>query len=324
MIITRAPFRLSLFGGSSDYSSFYSRYGSLLVGFTIDKYVYLSFKKNENFFDYKTRATYSVIESVKCNKEIQNPGIRGALEYFKMDGPLCISVQSDLPKQTGIGSSSSLSVALTKAIDIYKNGAETYTKKQLAQHAINIERVHLNEPGGIQDQIWAAYGGINSIEIEKTGNFKVRPLHISEEFLSELRDRLILCHTGSGRNSFNLAAAHDSDNSIAIKEQIKRIAELGLRAFEIENVDEIGRLLHKSWMLKKSIATDISNANIDAVYDRALDNGAIGGKLLGAGANGFMLFLLKEQTDRVAFCNKVGLSSIDFDYSYRGAEALLK
>lgn len=324
MIITRAPFRVSMFGGSSDYTSFFSRYGALLVGFTIDKYVYVSLKKNENFFDYKTRATYSIIESVQDNSDIQNPGIRGAVEYFGLDGPLCINIQSDLPKQTGIGSSSSLSVALSQAIDVYVHGNTTHSKKELAQHAISIEREFLGEPGGLQDQIFAAYGGVCSIEIEKDGNFKVRPLHVSEEFLAELLGRMVLCHTGCGRKSFDLAAAHDSDSSVAIKEQIKRIAELGLKAFEMESVDEIGRLLHKSWMLKKSIATGISNENIDAVYDKALDSGAIGGKLLGAGSNGFMLFILRDGIEKGQFCKSIGLSSIEFNYSNKGAEVLLR
>jgi len=234
VIITRAPYRVSLAGGSSDYKSFYSRHGSLLVGFTINRYVYVALKKNEDIFGPKHRIAYSNIELVDSIDAIQNPGVRGPLQYFNVQDGVSIHIVSDLPKQAGIGSSSALCVALCKAIDIYQNGRETLSKKELAKIAIHIERDMLEEKGGLQDQIWSSYGGPNSIEIEKDGNFKVRPLHVSEEFLEQLRDRIIFAHIGNGRPSFSLAAAHDNDSSISIKQQIKRLSELTLQAFESE------------------------------------------------------------------------------------------
>ena len=324
MIITRAPYRVSLAGGSSDYHSFYSRHGSLLVGFTINRYVYVALKRNEDRFGPKTRVAYSNIELVDNNSLVENPGVRGPLEYFGVDDGLSIHIVSDLPKQAGVGSSSALCVALCKAIDIYKNGGETLSKKNLAKAAIYIERTLLNEPGGLQDAIWSAYGNANSIEIEKDGDFKVRPLSVSEDFLNELRDRVVLAHIGNGRNSFELAAAHNNDSSIAIKQQIKRIAELTLQAFNAEDISEIGRLLHRGWLLKRSITTGITNDYIDTLYYAALDNGAIGGKLLGAGGNGFMLFVVPSAEHKQGFIDKLKLDPLIFDYSYRGAEVLLK
>lgn len=323
MIITRTPYRLSLFGGSSDYPSFYSRYGSLLVGFTIDKYCYITLRQNHNIFDYKTRVTYSIIESVKNNFEIQNPGVKGTLEFKQVEDGLSIAVQGDLPARTGIGSSSSLVVGLIHALDVYQNGRETLSNKQIAQEAIKVERQILNEPGGVQDQIWAAYGGVNSIQILYDGSFYVRPLPVSIEFLQEFRSRSVLCHTGFSRNSFGIAASHDNKESIGIKRQILNLAEHGLIAFENEDIEEIGTLLHRSWQLKRSISTEITNDHINGIYDKALDNGAIGGKLLGAGGNGFMFFVLKDD-DKKGFCDKLGLTAIDYDYSYRGSELLLK
>ncbi len=324
MIITRAPYRVSIAGGSSDYESFFSKHGSLLVGFTINRYVYVALKRNEEIFDYKTRVAYSNIEMVGANNEIQNPGVRGPLEYFGIEDGVSIHIVSDLPKQAGIGSSSSLCVALCKAIDVYKHGKETLSKKELAKIAIYIERKLLAENGGWQDEIWAAYGGPNSIEIEKTGNFKVRPLHVSDEFLSQLRDKMVLAHIGNGRSSYELASAHDSESSVAIKQQLMRLADLTLQAFESESILDIGKTLHRGWMLKKSIATGITNENIDAVYQNAVDSGAIGGKLLGTGGNGFMLFVLDEHTSKSDFIQKLDLENIEFDYSYGGAEVLLK
>jgi len=324
MIIARAPYRVSLAGGSSDYKSFYSRYGSLLVGFTINRYVYVALKHNEEIFDYKTRVAYSNIEMVGDNTHIQNPGVRGPLEYFEIEDGVSIHIVSDLPKQAGIGSSSALCVALCRALEAYKYSEKMYDKSDIAKIAIKIEREILQESGGIQDQIWAAYGGVNSIEIEKDGNFKVRPLHVSDEFLKLLRHRMVLAHIGNGRSSFELASAHDVESSVAIKQQIRRLADLTLQAFESESILDIGKTLHKGWMLKKSIATGISNENIDTVYQNALDNGAIGGKLLGAGGNGFMLFVLGDDTNRYDFIDKLQLENIEFDYSYGGAEVLLK
>lgn len=324
MIITRTPHRISLFGGSCDYSTYYERHGALLVGFTIDKYIYVSLRKNLEIFDYKSRATYSIIEDVKENSKIQNPGIRGTLNHFNIHEGVSIGIQGDMPARTGLGSSSSLVVGLSRAICEMKSEHGVVSKEWLAKHAIEIERVLLAEPGGIQDQIWAAYGGINSISIDVTGKFIVRPLPVSEEFLAKFKDRIVLCHTGFSRNSFEIAASHDNKEASSIKKQIHNTAEYGLVAFENENIDDIGQLLHRSWLLKKSVSTGISAPYIDSLYQKAIENGAIGGKLLGAGGSGFLFFVLKSGVDKADFCGRIGLTGIDFDYSRTGSETLLR
>ena len=321
MIITRTPYRISLFGGGTDYPSFYKRYGSLLVGFTIDQYVYVYVRKSLDLFDYKSRVAYSVIELVNSNAEIQNPGVKGTLEHFAIHDSLNIGIQGDLPARTGIGSSSSLVVGLSKALVDYL-GEEQKTKS-LARAAIKIERELLGEPGGIQDQIWAAYGGVNSITIDTGGDFQVRPIPVSVEFLSSLRDRMVLCHTGFSRNSFEVAASHDNDKTYGIKEKMLDVAFSGHNAFVRENIDDIGYELDRAWKYKRSISVGITNENIDFVYDRGIDSGAIGGKLLGAGGSGFMLFVLKDGLDKEEFSAKMGLTAVDFDYSYGGSELLL-
>jgi D-glycero-alpha-D-manno-heptose-7-phosphate kinase len=321
MIITRTPYRISLFGGSSDYPSYYQRYGSLLLGFAIDKYVYISLRKNYHLFNYNTRVTYSIIESVNENSSIQNPGVKGTLEYEKVEDPLTINIQGDLPARTGIGSSSSMVVGLLNCIDVYRHLPPN--KRSLAQRAIAIEREVLKEPGGIQDQIWAAYGGVNTIEINQGGEFTVRPLPVSVEFLEKLRQRMVLCHTGFARNSFGIAASHDNTSNVGIKGQMKEVAKQAVVAFKIEDIDEIGRLLHKSWRLKRSVSGQISSEYIDTIYDRGIESGALGGKLLGSGGNGFMLFLLDKHTSREQFCTDIKLEHIDFNYSYGGSEVLL-
>jgi len=327
MIIVRAPYRISLWGGSTDYESFYSKHGALIVGFTIDKYIYICLHKNYNYFDYKSRILYSSVEFVNSHAEIQNPGVRGVLEYFKCTDGLQIAIQGDLPAQSGTGSSSAMAVALAKGLDFYFDRKLDYSKKQLAKVAIFVEREMLKESGGIQDQIWAAYGGVNSIEIFKDGDFVVRPIPVSEEFLQILKDRLVFCYAVEhNRQSFTIAQSHDSktEETIAVKQQMKNIAEHGLYAFQDENIDAIGRLLHQSWLLKRSISDRVSTEKIDQLYSLALKNGAIGGKLLGAGGSGFMLFLLNEGVNRDAFIKDSGLEAVDFNFSYGGAEVLLK
>ena len=176
MIISKTPFRVSLFGGSTDYESFYSKYGSLLIGFGINKYCYTSVRETPSIFDYLTRISYSKVEIVNDNENIQHNGVRGVLKYLNKHKGYEISHMSDLPSQTGTGSSSSFIVGLLNCF------TRDWSPKMLAQAAIHVERTLLQEAGGIQDQIWAAYGGMNSVYIGKDGEFCVRPLPVSEEF----------------------------------------------------------------------------------------------------------------------------------------------
>jgi D-glycero-alpha-D-manno-heptose-7-phosphate kinase len=322
LIITRTPYRISLFGGGTDTKNYFNRWGSLVVGFTIDKYVYVSLRRNHDIFDYKTRVTYSIIESVKDNDKIQNPGVQGTLKHLGITDGLTVSIQGDIPARTGMGSSSSMVVGLVKALDVYKNGRCTLDKNTLAEQAIVIERDVLSEPGGVQDQIWASYGGVNSIVLHKNQT-RVRPLPVTGEFLTEFKRHLVLCHTGFSRNSFIIAASYDAPAALEAKHKMLDLARDGLRAFECEYIDDIGQILHRSWLLKRSISTEISNDFINGIYEKGLQSGAVGGKLLGAGGNGFFLFVLHEPDKQQEFCDKLGLTGIDFDYSYGGSEVIL-
>lgn len=322
MIITRTPHRCSLYGGGTDYESFYRHAGAFLVGFTIDQYVYMYVRRCLDIFNYKSRISYSKIEDVQQNCEVEHPGVRGVLEHFGVKEGLSIGMCSDLPARTGLGSSSSMVVGLSRAMEEYLD--LVHSKKRLAQTAIEIERVLLQEPGGIQDQIWAAYGGVNSIEIMPNGDFAVKPLPVSKEFLEEFRSRIVLCHTGFSRDSFDIAASHDNQSSYDVKKRILDIAHDGYDAFCIQDIEKIGAKLHQSWKHKREVSKKISTESIDVLYTKALYSGAIGGKLLGAGGSGFLFFVLREGIDKKEFCATMGLTGIEFNYSFEGSEILLK
>lgn len=320
MKIARAPYRVSLFGGSTDYPSYYSLYGSLLIGFTIDSYCYVCSRFIPPILIDKYIISYSKVERTQTVDDIQHDGCRGVLQYFNNIKGLELNLTGDLPARTGIGSSSSFIVACVYSLNTLLK-RET-TKKQLALDAIHIERNILKEPGGIQDQIWAAYGGMNSIEIKQNGDFFVKPLPVSEEFKQQLKKHLLLFYTGGQRQSFNLAKSHDIVNDY--KSEIQAVAHSALEAFVQEDIIKIGRLLRQSWYLKKNITKDITSDNIDKTYNCALEHGAIGGKLLGSGTSGFMVFVvmdkMKEFIENMKKCN---LQHIDYDFDNVGAKAIL-
>lgn len=319
MIISKTPYRISLFGGSTDYESFYSEHGSLLVGFTINKYIYITLRNNPNIFNFQSKISYSKLELVKNNRDIQHHGIRGVLEYYNLlDTRLEIICLSDLPAQTGVGSSSSLIVGLINAL---KN-KEKYTSKQLANYAIDIERKYLKEPGGIQDQIWAAYGGINSITINNDGDFFVKPLPISEEFIKYFLDHTFLIYTGDTRESYNIANSHNTNSYDVNKHELLAIAKEGYQAFCNENTIEIGRLLKQSWNSKKQISNLICNKNINNLMNNLYYYGMIGGKLIGSGGSGFIFGIAKNPYARTVIKEVFFKNFIDFNISRKGSEII--
>lgn len=318
MIISKTPFRVSLFGGSTDYSQFYSRHQSLLVGFTLDKYCYITFRKTPSIFNYKTKASYSRIEEVNSNKDIEHPGIRGALSYYKIQDGVEITHVSDLPSQTGIGSSSSFAVGLCHCIEKYLDPEYQPSPASLANSAIEIERHVLKEAGGIQDQIFAAYGGFSSIHIDRDGTFQVKPLPVSEEFINEFLSRSVLVYTGNSRGSFELAKSHNK--KVDDKLGIKTLAEYGYKAFSDGNIDEIGNLLGQSWREKKKLNDAISSSEINTIYDNMMSHGMIGGKLLGAGGSGFIFGICEDHSSANRIRKK--FNSVEFSYSKRGSEII--
>jgi D-glycero-alpha-D-manno-heptose-7-phosphate kinase len=318
MIISKTPFRVSLFGGSTDYESYYSKYGSLLVGFTIDKYCYTMVRKTPKILGYKTRVSYSKVEVLNDNSRIEHNGVRGVLEYLKIKYGVEIAHISDIPSQTGTGSSSSFIVGLLNAFYTIQN--KKPTKKELAEEAIHIERKLLNESGGIQDQIWAAYGGFNSIDISKTGGFEVKPLPVSSEFIEKFFSRCVLIYMGKTRKSYKIAKSHDCNSKY--KENIQKIAHKGYKSFLDQDIDGVAALLNQSWEEKKRVSELVSSDEIDLRYKELKENGVIGGKLLGSGGSGFMFGVLGDGITKGDFKKKYRSNFLDFTVSLNGSEII--
>ena len=320
MIISKTPFRVSLFGGSTDYESYYSQHGSFLIGFTINRYCYLCLRKTPKIFNYKTKVGYSAIEIVNNNKDIKHDGVRGVLKFLKIKYGVEISYLADLPSKAGIGSSSSFIVGLLNALHTLNN--RTRTKKELAEEAIYVERKLLNESGGIQDQIWAAYGGLNSIYIDHDGSFEVKPLCVSELFIEDFLERSVMIYTGHDRNSFKIAQSYNQKASQKYKHDIAKIAREARHKFEEKDIDGIGTLLDKSWQCKKSISNLISTTELDEMYKSLKKDGVIGAKLLGAGGAGFMFGILKDNVDKSSFKKKYRNNYVDFQLDQKGSTVI--
>lgn len=320
MIISKTPFRVSLFGGSTDYESFYSKHGSLIIGFCMNQYCYITLRKTPTIFPYHTRISYSKIEEVKNNTDIYHNGVRGVLDFLNIGYGLEINHLCDIPSQTGIGSSSSFVVGLLNAISSLED--KIISKKELADYAIYIERKLLKEVGGIQDQIWAAYGGFNSIRINTNGSFEVLPLQIKEKFLDQLFARSILIYTGSSRNSFEIAKSHDNISNIENKLKIKKLAEEALPIIEKGYIGSLGELLDESWKEKQKISPIISNSNISEMYDFLKKQGMIGGKLLGAGGSGFIYCIMDNEQNKKDIIEKYPQLSININISPEGSHII--
>ncbi len=293
MIISQTPYRISLFGGSTDYESYYSNHGSLLIGFTMDKFCYLCVRQTPSIYDCHSRINYSLTEKVSSNKDIAHNGVRGVLDFLDVDYGLEINHMADLPSQTGIGSSSSFIVGLLNSMS--KITKQNVSKKQLARNAIFIERTLLAEPGGIQDQIWAAYGGFNSIDINIDGDFEVKPLPISQDFINSFFHRSCLVYTGNSRNSFKLAEENNKKDAEQYKVKIHDISKEAYKAFCTKDITLIAELLKESWEQKRKISTSISNDNVNNIYEELLNNNMIGGKLLGSGGSGFIFAIFDNK-----------------------------
>lgn len=295
MIITRTPFRMSFFGGGTDFESYFKEHGGAVLSTTFDKYCYVSVRHLPRFFDYWNEIIYSKIERVKATEEIAHPAVRNAMLMKDMH-ELRLSYDADLPARSGLGTSSSFAVGMLNAFSALKG--KKLSKRQLADEAIYLERVLCNESGGIQDQIAAAFGGLNLISFGPDG-YEVTPVRISEERRSMLNDRLMLFFTGFSRFSSDI----QQGTVKALKDRIAELKEMtGLtyeaqRLLESETADlgEFGRMLDHTWKLKRGISSGISTGSIDAMYNAGISAGAAGGKLLGAGGGGFLLFYVEPE-----------------------------
>lgn len=294
MIITRTPFRMSFFGGGTDMEEFYREHGGAVLSTTFDKYCYVNLRHLPKFFDYRTHLTYSKTEQVNAYEEIQHPLIRHTMEYLDIHD-IRLMYDADLPARTGLGTSSSFAVGLLNAF--YALKGKRVDKKRLADEAIYVERVLCNEAGGIQDQIAASFGGFNRIDMGAEG-YAVNPVIISNQRKKALNDNLMLFFTGFTRFSSEIQKKAGK----SFREKTAELKEMKSLVYQAEDIlaskadlAEFGRLLHYTWTLKRGLSGGVSTGDIDDIYALALKAGATGGKLLGAGGGGFLLFYVEPE-----------------------------
>lgn len=294
MIIVKTPLRISFFGGGSDFKDYYEKYGGQVLSTAIDKFSYVIVRDLPPYFSYKNQLNYSVIERFNSPDEVKHPLVREAMKHYGIDGVQLV-YYADLPARSGIGSSSSFSVGLVNAFHTMKN--DIITKQQLAEEAIYLERVLCREAGGVQDQIAAAYGGFNHITFDKNG-FSVNPVDLTEKRLFELNENLMLFFTGTQRISHKVSEIQQQNIGVNVS-TIKEMCSLADEAIKVLKSDgslsDFGRLLDESWKMKKTLADRVSNLSIDEIYEKAVDAGALGGKLSGAGEGGFMFFYVEKE-----------------------------
>lgn len=295
MIITRTPFRMSFFGGGTDMESFFRRYGGAVISTTFDKYCYVNVRHLPRFFDYSTELSYAKTERVTSVDAIEHPAIRNAMKMLDMH-EIRLTYEADLPARSGLGTSSSFAVGMLNAF--YALKGKYADKKKLADEAIYLERVLCAEAGGWQDQIAAAWGGLNRISFHPDGTYEVNPVIIHPERKKRLEENLMMFFTGFTRFSSEMQKA----NAAGYAERTAELREMLALVDEAEKVltdgqgdlDEFGRLLDHTWRLKRRTGGAITTGSIDALYEKGLKAGALGGKLLGAGGGGFLVFYVDE------------------------------
>jgi len=294
MIITRTPFRISFFGGGTDYPVFYREHGGAVLSTTINKYCYITCRYLPPFFDHKFRVRYTKREETQTIDEIVHPSARECLRYVKIDKGVEIIHTGDIPAMSGIGSSSSFTVGFLNALYSFKGIMAT--KRKLAYDAIHVEQDLIGENVGSQDQVAAAFGGFNRIEFGGSDGIFVQPITIGQGRVKELENSLLFYFTRFSRFASDIAAEQIKDTPNK-RNELQSMREMVDEAVNILNsshgsIRDFGKLLHESWMLKKSLTNMISNGDLDEIYDAARDAGAVGGKVCGAGGGGFMLFVV--------------------------------
>lgn len=317
MIITRTPFRMSFFGGGTDMPEFFNEHGGSVISTTFDKYCYVTARHLPPFFDYSTELVYSKIERVKDPSELEHPAVRNAMRMLDMR-EMRISYEADLPARSGLGTSSSFAVGMLNAFHCMKG---TYaSKERLAKEAIKLERELCAEAGGWQDQIAAAFGGLNRIDFAD-GGFTVHPIVVSPERKRELEGNLMLFFTGFTRFSSDMQRKnHVADKTAQLKDMLALVdvAE-GVLTDKRKDLAEFGRLLDTTWKLKRGTGSQVSTGSIDALYDRGMKAGALGGKLLGAGGGGFLVFYVEPDAQASVLKAMDGLLHIPFCFENDGA-----
>ena len=316
---------MSLFGGGSDYPAYYRRRPGAVLGFTIDKYIYISAIRLPSFVDYRYRLTYRKLELCQRVEEIEHPAVRAILQQQGYDEPLDMSVQADLPANAGLGSSSSFAVGFLNLVSALQGIPRT--RLELAELAIDLEHVVLNEHVGIQDQLHAAFGGLNRFDFH--GDlFRVSPVRISGSDLESLSDWLVLVYTGIKRHaSLTLEKQIEDTEKKDLDPQLEEMVRLVDEAEEVfrtkrgdDLAEGLAELLKTTWELKRSLSTSVSNPEIDALYERCLQHGAIAGKLLGAGGGGFLLMVAPPDARERLIADLGAERCVRFQIEHGGAQ----
>ena len=321
MIITQTPFRMSFFGGGTDFPGFYREHGGAVLSTTFDKYCYVNVRHLPRFFDYTTELSYAKTERVTDVESIEHPAIREAMKMLDMH-EIRLTYEADLPARSGLGTSSSFAVGMLNAF--YALKGKYADKRKLADDAIYLERVLCKESGGIQDQIAASFGGFNKISFNADG-YTVSPVIISPERKLRLNDNLMLFFTGFSRFSSDIQV--EAEKSLKSKEaQLLEMLQLVDEAEQVltskTDLTEFGKLLDYTWKLKRGITSKVSTDSIDAIYDKAIKAGATGGKLLGAGGGGFLLFYVEADKQKNVHEALEDLLYVPFEFETAGPQVI--
>lgn len=325
MIISKTPHRISFFGGGTDYPEYYLKYGGQTLGMTIDKYSYLNIRKLPPFFSHKHRIVYSKQENVNSIDEIQHPSVRETLKYLNIEYGVSIHHDGDIPARSGMGSSSAFTVGLINSLNAL-NGKMS-SKIDLAREAIHIEQNIIKENVGSQDQTFAAYGGLNVVKFLQNGEITVLPIIMDKIRLRKFQNNILLFFSGLSRTASEIVAEQIKNTNINIS-SLNKMKELVDEAHEIltnpsRDINEFGELLNYTWELKKSLSTKITNDNIDIMYKKAIKAGAIGGKLLGAGGGGFMIFYVEPHQQQKVIKALDGYLHIPFNLDFEGSRIIV-
>lgn len=322
MIISKTPYRISLFGGGTDYPSWFNKNKGHVISFSIDKYVYISCRYLPPFFKHNLRIVYRRQEQVSNVDDLRHPSVKAVLKYLNIKNNVELHYNGDLPSRSGIGSSSAFTVGLLNSLGAYKK--LNFSQKMLAEKSIFIEQKKIGEVVGSQDQISVSYGGFNYIKFYKKNRFKVSKIKIPNQKMHALNNNLMLFHTGKYRTAENISKKYVND--LQKKEiymyQIYQMVFDALLLIKSGDIDSVGKMLHETWELKKKMSNFISNPFIDQIYSIGRESGAYGGKLLGAGSGGFMLFYVPKKNQKKVKDSLFKLLHVPFKMENNGSRII--
>jgi D-glycero-alpha-D-manno-heptose-7-phosphate kinase len=323
MIISRTPYRISFFGGGTDYPAWYREHGGAVLAASIDKYCYLTCRHLPPFFEHSIRVVYSEVECCHSRDAIKHPVVREVLRFLNVTRGLEIHHDGDLPARSGMGSSSAFTVGLLHALHALLG--EAVTESQLAAESIYLEQDVLRETVGCQDQVLAAYGGLNHVIFRPAGDIAVRPLAVPPQRQQELCAHLMLFYTGIKRTASQVAASYIKGLASHTR-QMRLLSDLVKDGLAIlmgrGDLVDFGNLLHEAWVAKSSLGTQVSNSAVDAIYEEALGAGAVGGKLLGAGGGGFLLLFVRPEDQPRVQQRLGGLVHVPFEFESHGSQII--